>query len=156
MSLAAVQLRKQRSKAQIQIPKNSNISTTLNIDQEQQGQPDQQQLKILKAMKLNSQEDHRYYASVHSDKAVIQFPPAAIKANAVALNILNNSDPQSQSNPSHPLSLASSSHLSIRSDYGEASLGNEEVQLCKIINGTNVLKIKVRGKERYIISFLMS
>ena len=123
MSLTAVILRNQRSKNRQQMPKCNNISSAVNSDQDQQGQQEQQQqLKMLKAMKLASQDDHRYYASV--DKTVVQFPPAAIKANAVALNI---SDPPKPSNSSHPFSLASSSHLSIRSDYGEASLADEEV-----------------------------
>lgn len=122
MSLTAVILRNQRSKNRQQIQKCNNFSSAVNSDQDQQCQQEQQQLKMLKAMKLASQEDHRYYASV--DKTVVQFPPRAIKDNAVALNI---SDHQKQSNSSRPFSLASSSHLSIRSDYGDASLDDEEV-----------------------------
>ena len=136
MSLTAVILRNQRSKNRQQMPKCNNISSAVNSDQDQQGQQEQQQqLKMLKAMKLASQDDHRYYASV--DKTVVQFPPAAIKANAVALN---PNDLQNQSNPSRPFSLASSSHLSIRSDYEEGSLEDEEVLLRNNINCTIINK----------------
>jgi len=122
MSIQAVILRNQRSKSKQQIPSNNNVSTVINIDQKQSVQQEQQQLNMLRAMKLASQEDHRYYASV--EKTAVQFPQAAIKANAVALN---PSDLQNQSNPRRPFSLASSSHLSIQSDYGEESLEDEEV-----------------------------
>ena len=127
MSLTAVTVRNQRNKNRQQMLKSKSFSSSVSCDQDQHGQQHQQrqqQLKMLKAMKLASQEDHRYYASV--DKTVVHFPPAAIKANAVALNY--NSGVRKQSNTSrHSLSLASSSHLSIRSDYGEAPFGNEEV-----------------------------
>ena len=97
-------------------------STAITIEQDHStNQQEQQQLKMLKAMKLASQEDHRFYSS---NEKTVQFPQAAIKANAVALNPSSDH----QSNPSRPFSLASSSHLSIRSDYGEGSLGDREVQ----------------------------
>ena len=126
MSLTAVTVRNQRNKNRQQMLKSKSFSSSVSCDQDQHGQQHQQrqQLKMLKAMKLASQEDHRYYASV--DKTVVHFPPAAIKANAVALNY--NSGLRKQSNSSHhTLSLASSSHLSIRSDYGEVPFDNEEV-----------------------------
>ena len=122
MSIQAVILRNQRSKSKQQTPSTNNVSIAVENERKQSVQQEQQQLKMLKAMKLASQEDHRYYASV--EKTAVQFPQAAIKANAVALN---PSDFQNQSNPSRPFSLASSSHLSIRSDYGEEFLEDEEV-----------------------------
>ena len=120
MSMQAVILRNQRKQQQMQ--KASIDSTVVNIEQDHStNQQEQQQLKMLKAMKLASQEDHRFYSS---NEKTVQFPQAAIKANAVALNPSSDH----QSNPSRPFSLASSSHLSIRSDYGEGSLGDQEVQ----------------------------
>ena len=138
--MQAVILRNQRSKSKLQ-------STVINInDQEQPSQPDQQQLKMLKAMKFASQEDHRYYAS--NDKTVVEFPEAAIKANAVRLN--PSSDSKNQNNPSRPFSLASSSHLSIRSDYGEASLEDEEVLICSNCNSTNIANKSSRIRTNLI------
>ena len=120
MSMQAVILRNQRKQQQMQ--KASIDSTAISIEQDHStNQQEQQQLKMLKAMKLASQEDHRFYSS---NEKTVQFPQAAIKANAVALNPSSDH----QSNPSRPFSLASSSHLSIRSDYGEGSLGDQEVQ----------------------------
>ena len=120
MSMQAVILRNQRKQQQMQ--KASIDSTAITIEQDHStNQQEQQQLKMLKAMKLASQEDHRFYSS---NEKTVQFPQAAIKANAVALNPSSDH----QSNPSRPFSLASSSHLSIRSDYGEGSLGDQEVQ----------------------------
>ena len=120
MSMQAVILRNQRKQQQMQ--KASIDSTAITIEQDHStNQQEQQQLKMLKAMKLASQEDHRFYSS---NEKTVQFPQAAIKANAVALNPSFDH----QSNPSRPFSLASSSHLSIRSDYGEGSLGDQEVQ----------------------------
>lgn len=120
MSMQAVILRNQRKQQQMQ--KASIDSTAITIEQDNStNQQEQQQLKMLKAMKLASQEDHRFYSS---NEKTVQFPQAAIKANAVALNPSSDH----QSNPSRPFSLASSSHLSIRSDYGEGSLGDQEVQ----------------------------
>ena len=120
MSMQAVILRNQRKQQQMQ--KASIDSTAITIEQDHStNQQEQQQLKMLKAMKLASQEDHRFYSS---NEKTVQFSQAAIKANAVALNPSSDH----QSNPSRPFSLASSSHLSIRSDYGEGSLGDQEVQ----------------------------
>ena len=120
MSMQAVILRNQRKQQQMQ--KVSIDSTAITIEQDHStNQQEQQQLEMLKAMKLASQEDHRFYSS---NEKTVQFPQAAIKANAVALNPSSDY----QSNPSRPFSLASSSHLSIRSDYGEGSLGDQEVQ----------------------------
>ena len=120
MSMQAVILRNQRKH---QMKKADIDSTVVNIEQDQSTtQQEQQQLRMLKAMKLASQEDHRFYSS--NDKTSVQFPQAAIKANAVALNPSTDHP----SNPSRPFSLASSSHLSIRSDYGEGSIEDEEVQ----------------------------
>jgi hypothetical protein len=122
MSIQAVILRNQRRISKQQTQSKLNVSTVVNIDQKQSVKQEQQQLNILRAMKLASQDDHRYYASV--EKAVVHFPEAAIKANAVAEN---PSDFQNPSNPSRPFSLASSSHLSIRTEYGQESLEDEEV-----------------------------
>ena len=114
MSLAAIALRNQR-KLKRQPTKSSDISSAvINIDQNEQGQQQQhQQQLMLHAMKLASQEDHRYYSS--GDKAVVQFPPAAAKAIAAH---------------NHAHQRQSLSHISIRSGYagfGEASLNLEEV-----------------------------
>ena len=125
MSMQAVILRNQRKQQQMQ--KASIDSTAITIEQDHStNQQEQQQLKMLKAMKLASQEDHRFYSS---NEKTVQFPQAAIKANAVALNPSSDH----QSNPSRPFSLASSSHLSIRSDYGDGSLEDQEVQIMEFI-----------------------
>ena len=132
MSMQAVILRNQRKQQQMQ--KASIDSTVVNIEQDHStNQQEQQQLKMLKAMKLASQEDHRFYSS---NEKTVQFPQAAIKANAVALNPSTDH----QSNPSRPFSLASSSHLSIRSDYGEGSLGDQEVQIFGITFKAPIIK----------------
>ena len=124
MSMQAVILRNQRKQ---QMQKASIDSTVVNIEQDQAtSQQEQQQLKMLKAMRLASQEDHRFYSS---NEKTVQFPQAAIKANAVALNPSTDH----QSNPSRPFSLASSSHLSIRSDYGDGSLEDQEGQIMEFI-----------------------
>ena len=132
MSMQAVILRNQRKQQQMQ--KASIDSTAITIEQDHSSnQQEQQQLKMLKAMKLASQEDHRFYSS---NEKTVQFPQAAIKANAVALNPSSDH----QSNPSRPFSLASSSHLSIRSDYGEGSLGDQEVQNFGLILSAPIIK----------------
>ena len=128
MSMQAVILRNQRKH---QMQKANNDSTVVNIEQDQSAnQQEQQQLRMLKAMKLASQEDHRFYASRNES---VQFPQAAIKANAVAFNPSTDNP----SNLSRPFSLASSSHLSIKSDYGEGSIEDEEVQIWNNIMSTN-------------------
>ena len=132
MSMQAVILRNQRKQQQMQ--KASIDSTAITIEPDHStNQQEQQQLKMLKAMKLASQEDHRFYSS---NEKTVQFPQAAIKANAVALNPSSDH----QSNPSRPFSLASSSHLSIRSDYGEGSLGDQEVQNFGLILSAPIIK----------------
>ena len=135
MSMQAVILRNQRKQQQMQ--KASIDSTAITIEPDHStNQQEQQQLKMLKAMKLASQEDHRFYSS---NEKTVQFPQAAIKANAVALNPSSDH----QSNPSRPFSLASSSHLSIRSDYGEGSLGDQEVQNIGLTLSAPIIKQKL-------------
>ena len=90
MSIQAVILRNQRSKSKQQTPSTNNVSIAVDIERKQSVQQEQQQLKMLKAMKLASQEDHRYYASVEKT-ASVQFPQAAIKAMVVSTPAIRQS-----------------------------------------------------------------